>query len=63
MYNFFDFYTKIPKEYAFKNFGSEHIISIIIIFAFIYFCLRVLKKLSVQSQNIIIKICAIFVPP
>ena len=62
MYNFFDFYTQIPKEYAFKNFGLEHIISIVIIFAFIYFCLRVLKKSSIKSQNIIIKICAIFVP-
>ena len=62
MYNFFDFYTQIPKEYAFKNFGFEHLTSIVVIFAFIYFCLRILKKLSAKAQNIIIKTCAIFVP-
>ena len=62
MYNFFDFYTQIPNEYAFKNFGVEHIISMIIIFTTIYVCLKALRKLSVQAQDIIIKTCAIFVP-
>ena len=62
MYSFFDFYTQIPKEYTFKNFGFEHIISMIIIFIVIYICLKALKKLSVKAQDIIIKTCAIFVP-
>lgn len=62
MYNFFDYYTQIPKEYAFRNFGFEHIMSIVIIFSFIYFSLRMLKKLSAKTQEIIIKISAILVP-
>lgn len=62
MYNFFDFYTNIPKQFAFKNFDFEHIASIIIIFSFICFVLHILKKLSSKMQSNIIKACAIFVP-
>ncbi len=62
MYNFFDFYTNISKEYAFSNFGFEHILSIIIIFAIITLCLLKLKKINTKYQNLIIKACAICVP-
>lgn len=62
MYNFFDFYTKIPKESAMKNFGFQHISCIIIIFMLIYICLKFLKKSSCKVQNIVIKVSAIFVP-
>ena len=62
MYNFFDFYTYIPKEYALKNFGFEHISAIVIIFAIITLCLLKLKKVDSKYQNLIIKICAICVP-
>lgn len=62
MYNFFDFCTNIPKEYAFKNFGFEHILAIVITFLIVFLSLVLLKKLSKQKQSIIIKISAILVP-
>jgi len=62
MYNFFDFYTNIPKEYVFNNFSFEHILSMILIFTIITLCLLKLKKAEVKHQNLIIKICAILVP-
>jgi len=62
MYNFFDFYTNIKKEYVFNNFSFEHILSIIIIFSIFFLCLFKLKKLNTKYQSIIIKTCAIAVP-
>jgi len=62
MYNFFDFFTRIPREYAFKNFGFEHISTIIIIFLFIAFALVLLRKFSDTNRRNIIKACAILVP-
>ena len=62
MYNFFDFYTNIPKEYTFENFGIEHVLSIITILGLIILCLLKLKKSNSKYQNLIIKICAICVP-
>lgn len=62
MYNFFDFYTNIPKKYVFDNFGIEHILSVVMIFALIVLFLLKLKKVNAKLQNLIIKICAICVP-
>ncbi len=62
MYNFFDYFTDIPKDKVFQNFSLEHIIAIIISFSTIILCLILLKKLSPKKQNIFIKICAILVP-
>lgn len=62
MYDFFDFTTNISKEYVFNNWGIEHISAILIVTIVIFFCLRILKKLSKEKQTRIIKICAILVP-
>ena len=62
MYNFFDFCNKIPKQFAFKNFGFEHICAIIITFLIIYLVLIFLKKSSILKQKKIIRFLAILVP-
>lgn len=62
MYNFFDFFTNIPREYAFKNLGFEHVAAIIIIFVLIALGLVLLKRLSSSKQEKLIKVFAILVP-
>lgn len=62
MYNFFDFYTNISKEFVFQRFDAEHLMSIFLIFSIIFLSFIFFKKLSPKKQKIILKTTAICVP-
>ena len=62
MIDFFKYYTEIPKEMTFKNFGMAHNISLLIILIFIILGISFIRKIDRKKCKFIIKVLAVCVP-